>query len=120
MLIEICWLAIALLVHGAPALILVRPNLVDRLYGIQSDQTVGLLLIHRGAMFLGIVAVGLFAAFDPSARQAATIVTATSMIGFLFLYAKSGFPTGSLRKIAIVDLLGMLPLSIVSMDAWFA
>lgn len=118
MLVELSWLAIALLVHLAPAMLFFRPGLTKKLYGISADDSTGLLLIHRGALFLGIVVVSLFAAFDVDARPAASIVVTISMIGFLFVYMKAGLPKGPLRKIAIVDLIGLLPLAIVLWDAW--
>ena len=118
MLVELSWLAIALIVHSAPAMLFFRPGLTEKLYGVAAEDTTGLLLIHRGALFLGIVVVSLFAAFHADGRPAASIVVTISMIGFLLVYLKAGLPSGPLRKIAIVDFIGLIPLAIVLWDVW--
>ncbi len=119
MLVTLSWPALAL-IHLMPALVLVVPSLTERLYGIPPTGDVGLLLVHRGALFLGVLAVAAYAAIAPDARRAATIVVGLSMLSFLFLYAKAGMPAGSLRTIALMDLVGLVPLAVVTWDAWLA
>lgn len=113
------WLSLAL-VHVMPAAVLVLPRLTEQLYGVAAGGETGVLLIHRGALFLAVVAACLFAAFDPRARHVVTLVVAISVIGFLFVYARSGFPAGSLRTIALVDAVALIPLAWVIWAAWFS
>ena len=118
MLANISWFVLAFVIHGAPAILLFRPQMTSTLYGVSADGDLGLLLIHRGALFLAIVAVALYALVDQSARKPATIVLSISMISFLVLYWQAGMPEGPLRNVAIVDLIGLAPLAVVIRDAW--
>jgi len=118
-LVVACWLALAA-VHASPAAILFKPALAETLYGVSPTGVSGLLLIHRGALFLAVVVVALLAAFSPDARKAATLLVGMSVIGFLLVYSLAGAPNGPLRTIAIVDAAALLPLAIVSWRAWRA
>ena len=115
---KIAWLALAG-VHVAPAAVLVRPSLTMRLYGVAPADDVGVLVVHRGALFLGIVVLAAWAAFDPAARRAASVATAIGVVGFLLVYARAGLPAGALRTIAVADLVALAPLGIVLRDAWW-
>jgi hypothetical protein len=90
------------------------------LYGVSPTGSSGVLLIHRGALFLAVVVVALFAAFAPEARRAATLLVGISVVGFLLVYYVAGAPEGALRTIAIVDVLALAPLALVSWNAWRA
>lgn len=118
MLQLVCWLALAA-IHVIPALALVRPALLTRLYGLSADHPLFLLLQHRAALFLAVVVVALLAAFDPASRRAALLVVAISMVSFLALYWQAGSPA-PLRTIARVDLVGLLPLLVVAIGAFRA
>jgi hypothetical protein len=113
----LCWIALAL-IHAAPAAAAFSPELVRRLYGVDPSGDLGLLLAHRGALFLAVALTCLYAAISPTARRAATIVTAVSVVGFLILYARASFPTGPLRTIAIGDVVALLPLIYGGFKAW--
>jgi hypothetical protein len=115
--VRLAWLLLGL-VHVAPAAVLVRPGLVEQLYGVAPDSPAALLLSHRGAAFLGIVVVSVWAAFDSDVRRLASVVLAISVSSFLLLYSAAGFPTGPLRTIALADGLALLPLMIVAWSAW--
>ncbi len=115
---KISWLILAFAVHGAPSAVLFVPKLTERLYGVDASGEVGVLLIHRGALFFAVLAVAVLAAFDPGARKAASVVVAISMIGFLIVYASAGLPQGPLRTVALVDAAGLLPLMFVLWRAW--
>lgn len=115
----VAWLLLAA-VHAAPAAILFAPDLTQRLYGVASNGTAGLLIVHRGALFLAVLAVALFAAFNADARRAASLVVGISVLGFLFVYVRAGMPIGSLRTIALVDTIALLPLALVGYRAWRA
>jgi hypothetical protein len=116
-LLKLSWMILCL-VHVSPALVIVKPGLLKTLYQIEPGGSFGLLMLHRGVLFLAIVAVTALAALDPNARRAAALVVGISMIGFLWLYAQAGFPSGALRKIAIADCIGLPFLIIVSLAAW--
>ena len=96
----------------------VAPSLVQSLYGVSPDGAAGVLLIHRGALFLAIVVASVLAAFDPTARRVGSVVVAIGVVGFLLVYARAGMPAGALRTIAYVDLAGLVPLAFVACHAW--
>lgn len=111
------WLALAA-VHAAPAAVLFAPSLVQSLYDVSPGGAGGILLVHRGALFLALVVVAMFAAFDPAARPLGSIVMAVSVVGFLVVYARAGMPVGALRTVALVDLAALAPLAFVAFHAW--
>jgi hypothetical protein len=115
MLQKIAWLVLAA-VHVMPALAFFRPATLTALYGIAPDNPLFLLMHHRAALFLAVFAACLWAAFDADARRLASIVTAISMLGFLWLYWRGGSPA-PLRTIALVDLAG---LPFLAFAAWSA
>ena len=117
-LVKACWVALAA-IHFSPAVVAFRPGLAKTLYGIEAVGPLAVLLTHRGILFLAVMGVCILAAFDPDARLAAALVTAISVVWFLIVYARAGFPTGALRAIARVDALAVLPLALVTYDAWF-
>ncbi len=106
------------LAHLSPAWVAFAPVLVERLYGVAPTGDLGVLIAHRGALFVAILAACVFAVIDPPARRALGVVVATSVIGFLVIYLRAGAPSGPLRKIAIVDAAALLPLAFVVVAAW--
>ena len=110
------WTTLAL-IHTPPAVTAIAPSLIDTLYGVAPAGVVGVLLIHRGAMFLAIAALCAYAGFNKSARRPASLVAAISMISFLMYFVAAG-ASPPLRAIAIADGVGLLPLTIVAIDAW--
>ncbi|MEO1029682.1 MAG: hypothetical protein AAFX02_11580 [Pseudomonadota bacterium] len=98
--VKIGWVLIAL-IHLSPALAAFVPGMIERLYSVPSSGDLGVLLSHRGVLFLAVLVAALFAAVDPGGRKLASIICAISMVGFLILYARAGLPEGALRKIAI-------------------
>ncbi|MFN9091535.1 MAG: hypothetical protein ACK5V0_08590 [Alphaproteobacteria bacterium] len=115
--VRMAWGLLAL-AHLSPAAVAILPSLVERLYGVSPTGDLGVLIAHRGALFLAIFAACVLAVFDPPARRALGIVVATSVIGFLVLYLRAGAPSGPLRTIAIVDAAALLPLAFVIVAAW--
>jgi hypothetical protein len=115
----ICWLALAA-IHASPAAVLFRPSLIETLYGVSPTGPTGILILHRGALFLAVVVVTLLAAFESDARKAASLLVAISVAGFLLVYTMAGAPEGPLRTIAAVDALALLPLAVVTWQAWRA
>ena len=114
---QVAWCALAL-IHLPPAAAAFAPELISTLYGAGSEGDAGILLQHRGALFLAVVAACLFGLLDPAARRAASAVVAISVTGFLSIYVRAGMPDGPLRTIALVDAIGLLPLAWVLMVAW--
>ena len=116
-IVKVAW-ATLIVVHIMPAIVLFMPSMTERLYDLSPTGDVGLLIIHRGALFLAIIVAVLFAIFDPATRRAASVIVAVSMVGFLFVYARAGFPEGALRTIALADFVALIPLIFVSWKAW--
>ena len=114
---KIAW-AILALIHLSPALSAIRPKLIETLYGISPQGDIGILMTHRGFLFLAVFVTAIIAIFSLESRKLASIILAISVVSFLFLYAKAGLPTGTLRKIAIVDAVGLLPLAFVIWQSW--
>jgi hypothetical protein len=114
---KLAWALLAL-IHASPAAVLFKPTVVQRLYGVEPQGTLGVLLTHRGALFLAIVVACLFGVLDPGARRAASAVVAISVVGFLAVYALGGTPAGPLRTVAVVDAVALLPLLWVVVMAW--
>lgn len=116
-LIKICWVILAL-IHVSPAVIFIRPGLIQKLYGVAPVGDVGMLLAHRGALFFVIVVAAIFAIFDPGVRRLASVLVGISVVSFLYLYASSNFPAGPLRTIALMDGIAIIPLVLVLATAW--
>jgi hypothetical protein len=117
MILIVAWILLAL-VHVMPAAVLARPGLITSLYGVEAAGDLGVLLIHRGSLFLAIVLVCLYAAWEPGARRAASLVVAISVVSFLAIYVSAGAPSGSLRLIALADFIALAPLGLVAWQAW--
>ena len=115
-LTKAAWIGLAA-IHAMPSLALFMPSLIQRLYGVPSSGSVGILLTHRGALFLGVFALALLATFDEQSRRAGVLVVGISMIGFLIVYANAGSPAGALRTIALTDLVGLPLLALVTWEA---
>lgn len=103
------WLLLAL-IHVLPALVLFAPDFAQRLYGVDPDSDIGVLIVHRGALFLAVLVVAVWAAIARGTRTLASVVLGISMTGFLYVYWRAGMPEGSLRIIAIADLGGIVVL----------
>lgn len=116
LLTKAAWLGLAV-IHATPSLVLFMPSMIQRLYGVPSSGSVGVLLTHRGALFLGVFAIAVLAAFDQNSRRAGALVVGISMVGFLIVYANAGSPVGALRTIAITDLIGLPLLALVAWEA---
>lgn len=116
-LVKICWFLIGA-IHFIPSLVLFFPGMVERLYSVDPEGEIGVLLVHRAALFVTVFLASIYAVFQPSVRKLAAIVAAISMLSFLFVYFRAGMPVGSLRTIAVVDLVGIIPLALVAYSAF--
>ncbi|MCL4819733.1 MAG: hypothetical protein KJ067_11350 [Vicinamibacteria bacterium] len=115
-LIQASWLALGL-IHLLPAVALVQPGLVTRLYGVEAGDPLFVLLWHRAALFAGVLAGCVWAASRAEVRPFASALVASSMISFLLIFAAQGMPA-SLRAIAIGDVVGLPFLAVVTWNAW--
>lgn len=118
MIERVVWGLLAL-VHLVPALALVRPALIERLYGVAPGGDVFVLLHHRAALFAAICAACVWAVFEPGSRPLAGLVTTISVVAFLVIYVMSGQPP-ALRTIALADLALLPALLFVLGKAWIA
>jgi hypothetical protein len=118
MLDRIAWLLLALL-HMPPALALVRPGMIETLYGVTRDAAAFPLVQHRAALFAAVFVICLWAMADPGVRRLACVACAISMLSFLLLYWTSGAPP-ALRVIALADLLLLPVLAYAGWRAFFA
>ena len=116
MIVTLAWLALVL-VHTPPALATFSAPMRKRMYGVDDGGPLGLILAHRGVLFLAVASVCALAAFNTEARLAAVLVTSISVIGFLIGYVLGGAPK-RLRTIALVDAAALIPLAIVLVDIW--
>lgn len=87
------------------------------MYGVDGSGPLGVILIHRGVLFLAVACVSVLAAFNADARIAAMLVMSISVLGFLIAYAIARAPK-RLRTIAIIDAIALIPLAIVGNDVW--
>ena len=115
-LTKLAWFSL-ILIHLMPAMVLFMPTLAEKLYGVSPSADVGVLIIHRGSLFLAIIAACLFAIFDARTRRAMTVVVGISVIGFLWVYVRGGSPE-SLGRIFKADLAALIPLAFVMWRAW--
>jgi hypothetical protein len=115
-LVQLAWL-ILLLIHATPALAAFSTRLRARMYGVSETPVLGLVLAHRGVLFLAVATACLVAGLHTPSRPLAALITAISVLGFLALYVLGGLPK-ALRPIALVDLVGVPPLVFVFYDAW--
>ena len=115
---RLAWLLLALL-HLPPAVALVRPGMIDSLYGVPRDSAAFPLVRHRAALFAALVAICLWAIADPQVRGLASVACAISMLSFLLLYWLAGAPR-ALRTIALADLLFLPVLAFAGWRAFSA
>jgi hypothetical protein len=118
MLQPISWLILAA-IHAIPALALFRPALITKLYRVDANSPLFILFQHRAALFLAILFICVWAAFDPDSRRMASVAVAISMVSFLILWRLAGSPP-PLRTIAMTDLIGLPFLAFVMWTAFSA
>lgn len=110
MLETVCWLLLAL-IHLTPALAFFKPDLIQKLYGIDKHNPLFAILHHRAALFLSVFLVLIWAACDVQIRPVAGSIATVSMISFIYIYHKYQQPA-QLKRIYQFDLFGLIPLSI--------
>ena len=115
---RISWIVLAL-IHLMPAVALLAPSLIERLYGVGRGDEHFALFRHRAALFACVFITCVWAAADTAVSQLAVIVAAISMLSFLLLYLRAGSPA-YLRSIAVADVIGLPFLGYVGWRAFIA
>ena len=114
-LIPFLFYALALVIHGIPALSVLAPQKMAKLYGIASDdQVLMTLLQHRAVFFVLVAAACICAAHVSSARWPVLIGTVISMASFILIAIPRGQLAGPLAKIAYVDGIGLVIAAILA------
>ena len=114
-LIPFLFYILALAIHGVPALSVLLPQKMAKLYGISAgDQILMALLQHRAVFFVLVAAACIYAAHVASARWPVLIGTSISMISFLIIAIARGQLSGPLAKIAYVDGIGLVIAAIIA------
>jgi hypothetical protein len=116
MSVHLSWMVLAL-VHLVPALSVLRPSLLTKLYGVSAGSDVFVLLRHRAALFFAVLVLSVWAAFDVVVQRPAVVVVGLSMVSFVGLFVAAGAPR-ALRTIAVVDAVGLVPLAFVGWRAF--
>ena len=99
-------------IHLLPIAPVFYPQTLTRLYGIApGDDTLLVLLRHRAVLLALVGILCLWAAWSAPMRPAALLAAAVNIAAFLGFYALYGNLTGSLRTIAIFDLIAIPPLA---------
>ncbi len=111
MIAKICW-ALLGLIHVMPALALLKPALLTRMYGVEAGSDSFTLLHHRAALFLVIVVIAVWALIRPEVRQLATVAVGISMGSFVLIWWLAG-GSPALKSIAVADMIG-LPILLVA------
>lgn len=90
----------------------------EKLSGAYSVELIGndiiILMRHRALLFGLVGGFMLYSVFKPSYQSAAMVMTAISMLGFLYFVLATSDYNASISKIAIIDLVGIVCLIIVS------
>ena len=110
--ITVC-LVIVGLINFAPVVGVLAAQKMESAYSI-SLQSIELqiLMRHRALLFGILGGFILFSAFNPQYQPAAIVMAAFSMIGFAFLVLGAGDYNQEIKKVLIVDVVGIVFLSI--------
>ena len=114
MMLDVGLFAFLAVIHILPAVAAVAPSRLVSLYGIDAQDSALVTLLKHRAVLLGLVGLGFAAAaFHPGHAIAwhAALLGGASMISFLIIAAFNRELSGSLKTIAIVDAIGILPLA---------
>lgn len=97
-------LIVAAMVHLLPAVAILGPSALTRLYGVRvSDRDTALLLRHRAALFAivrGLMVAGVVA---PPLTTTALVVGMVSTSSYLLLYWQESVTSAALKRVAWID-----------------
>ena len=115
-LIPMLFYALAIVVHGVPALSVFAPSRMAKLHGISADdQILMTLLQHRAVLFALIAVACIYAAHVATARWPVLIGTVISMAAFILIAIPRGQLSGPLAKIAYIDGLGLAIAAVLAL-----
>ncbi len=102
------------LINIAPVIVFFSPERTKSLYGITlENETLTLLMRHRGVL-LSIVGIALiFAAFKPEYRILAIVLAFVSKIAFIFLTFTSNGYSPEIKQVVLIDVGAMVLLAVV-------
>lgn len=117
------WIAVGFVILGAlhtpPAVGALSSEALSILYGpAAGDETVAIVLRHRGAIFVLVALTCYAAAAIRRWRPFAVVLAAWSMLSFLILYLTAGAPSGPLLRIALADGIGVAVLAPMALALW--
>lgn len=107
------------LIHILPAMAVLAPASLSRLYGFEAgDSVLTTLLQHRALLFVILAAALVYAIFDGAVRWPVLIGAVISMGGFIIIAAMRGELSASLRSIVIADVIGLVIAALAAALLW--
>ncbi len=105
-------LVVAGLINFLPVMGVLGAEKLQAAYALPfSEANLQILMRHRALLFGLVGGFMLYAAYHPPYRPAAYVMGFISMLGFLLLCWQVGDSNAALKKIAWVDVIGLLALS---------
>jgi len=100
-------------INFLPAIGLVSVDKINQAYGLRvTDRDLAILLRHRALLFGLIGGFVIYSVFKPQFQVAAIVLAAISMLGYLFFFWSEGNSNSALLKVAQIDMIGVVLLSI--------
>ncbi len=110
---------VAAAINLAPALGAFSPERMAAAYGVVlDDPDLEILMRHRAVLFGIVGSLLVLAAFHEPARRIGYLVGFASMLSFLAVAGWVGDYSDSIRRIAIVDLVGIAALAVAAATDW--
>lgn len=109
--VVIIGLLIAGAIHLLPLAGLTGVGAVQRMYDVRiDDPNLGVLMIHRAALFGLLGGFLILAAFDRDLRWPAIVGGLGSAVSFLIIAWATGNLSAALRKVAVIDVVAVVAL----------
>lgn len=104
-------ICVAGLINFGPVVGALSKKRVEGLYGITvEDGNFEILMRHRAVLFGIVGALIIASAFDPSLRPAGYAAGFTAMLAFILITGLVGNYNSNLRRVSIVDVVGLAAL----------
>ena len=102
------------LINFLPVIGVISAAKISRAYSINLASNDLVILMRHRALLFGIVGGFVFySIFEPHYQGAALIMTAVSMMGYLVIMLSVGDYNESIRKVGLVDGVGIIALALV-------
>lgn len=109
--LAIVLICVAGLINFLPVMGALSRKRVEALYGITvEDGNFEILMRHRAVLFGIVGSLIIASAFDPSLRPAGYAAGFTAMLSFILVAGAVGHYNANLRRVAIVDIVGLVAL----------